>query len=384
MSFDGALQDHSQWFSPLGSSASRFTQDPPALIASAPPVIFSGVPISGSDARGRGICSPGQEELSSSAQQGSRHGGATLAPLGQVYHQPSSSSHRQATAQAASGSVAGSFSQTRIGGASLGSWVAFGDSAQSAMPSVSSHLQAAWNPPLEQLPTSAETTRTAAPAQHAASSAGVPVALSGTTSDQGPTFVPAFHTAASGSSSAQAVVSPASDQLQDTSLAMPLPQTQNIGAALNGGKGPSQAADFDLLHWDRAHGLGQSASSAAQDRDTSGSLLSSAATAASTQLATKTRVPLRLQAPACRDNGSASPSSGLAQPSAEGAIGAKQASTWPSAEAGRAHNELQSLKHEVRLCMLREKASESCTLILEAQHSALAHNSAWLQPQSSV
>ena len=46
MSFDGALQDHSQWFSPLGSSASRFPQDQPACIASAPPIIFSGVPVS--------------------------------------------------------------------------------------------------------------------------------------------------------------------------------------------------------------------------------------------------------------------------------------------------------------------------------------------------
>ena len=353
MSFEGALQDHSQWFSPLGSSASRFTQDPPALMASALPVIFPGVPISGSDALRRDIRSTGQEEqaLSSSAQQGARHAGAASAPPSQMHQYSSSNSHTQASAEASLASGVESSRQMRTGGASLGSWVAFEDSAQSAMP-LSTHSQTACNPPSEHLPPSAQITRTAAPT---AVTAGVPAALLGTACDQSPKLIPAFRTAATGSSSAQAIDSSASIQLQ--AQAMPLPQTQRGGGASNCSMRPSQAADFDLLHWDGAHNLGQPASSAAQDQGTSGSFMSSAAAAASMQLAAKASsraVPGMLQASPSRDNGSASPSLSAAQLPADDLPGAQQASTQLSVEAGRAHNDLQNLKQEVRLCFTHE------------------------------
>ena len=273
-----------------------------------------------------------------------------------MYQQLSSSSQRQATAQAASASAAELLRQTRTGGASMGSWVAFDDSAQSAMPPLSSYPHTTWHAPSEHLPLSAQISRTAAPAQSTAATTDVPAALSGSTSDQSPASVPAFHTAASGSSSAQVVS--ASNQIQDSLLPMSLPQTRGSGAASDSRKGLSQAADLDLLHWDGARALGQSASSAAQQHGPSGSVErpeDMGLMAASTHLPAKASsgaVPVMSRASSCRDNEAANPSLSAARPSAETLPCAQQASTRPPVKAGRAHDELQSLKRQVWLCML--------------------------------
>ena len=347
---DGALQDHSQWFSPLGSSASRFTQDPPTSAGSALPAIFAGVPILGSPALGRATPSTGQE--------GSHRVAAASAPPGPVY-QSWSSSHKQHDAEAASASGSEFSSQARIGGAPLGSWVAFDDSAQSALPMVPSHSQTAWNANSDHLQQSAQTAHKAAATQPIALTADITAAPLGRVSDQSRYTDPDAPQVSSGSSSVQAVASPASAPFQDSPTAMPLAQTREVGGAPPKSVRPIQDADADLLQWGGAHSLGQSASAApagaALDRGLPGSMPGCAGMSgmpASMQLpagASCRAVPVRVIGPSCRDTRSAGASSSTAQQSQSLASGMEQASTGPLAGSSSAHHELLSLEREVKL-----------------------------------
>ena len=357
---DGALQDHSQWFSPLGSSASRFTQDPPTSAGSTLPAIFAGMPILGSPALGRATPSTGQEEQAtpSSTQQGSHHVAAASAPPGPVY-QLWSSSHKQHDAEATSASGSDFSGQARIGGAPLGSWVAFDDSAQSALPMVPSHSQTAWNARSDHLQQSAQTAHQAAPTQPIAVTAGIIAAPLGRSSDRSQNTDPGFPQVSSGSSSVQAVASPASAPFQDSLTAMPLAQTREVGGAPLKSVRPTQDADVDLLQWGGAHTLGQSASAApagaAPDRGLPGSMPGCAGMSgmpASMQLPADARcsaAPVRVVGPSCRDTGSAGASTCLAQPSESPAVGAEQVSMWPPAGSSSTHHELLRLEQEVKL-----------------------------------
>ena len=359
---DGALQDHSQWFSPLGSSASRFTQDSPTSTVSALPTILSGVPILGSNALGRATPRTGQEEqaIPSSAQQGSHHVGGASVPLSPLYHQWISS-HIQVDAGAASASRSDLAGQERLGGAPLGSWVAFDDSAQSAVPMVLNQLQTAWNELPELSATSAQTAHTTAAAQPAASTAGITAASLGNTSDQSnQTSIPGFATAQSAGSLAQPVTISASAQRQRGLLATPLAQNQGVGGDSPTTVRPTHDAGVNLLQWGGPRTApGQSASTASAGavpaQGVPGSMSGCAGMSAmpsSLQLpayASCGAVPVRVVGSSCRVTGSAGASSSIAQRPQSLASDAEQASMRPLTKSSTTDHELQSLKQEVKM-----------------------------------
>ena len=340
---DGSLQDHSQWFSPLGSSASRISQglglEPVQMCNTLPATLSAGI-LMGSNALGRdSSCSEKAEHaFLSSIHQGPNPVGATSVPPSPLY-QPRKNSHRQESAVAALASGSALPNQMRPGAASLGSWVAFDEAAHPALPPTPQHLQKAWNVPPEKPPSSpqsasqAESANQAAQAQPVAASAGISAASSGCTPDQHAPLIPSSLSASRGSMSAQAAPASASDQ-------------------------PQSATDFDLLRWSDADPLGQSAGRASAEGgprpDFSVLTPSSSgadATAASAQLTASigySAMPLRPAASSWRDNDSASLSSKAAHSSAGHAILAERASTGASMKTGSAGDELQSLRQQVK------------------------------------
>lgn len=297
--------------------------------------------------------------MSGSVQEDSRHVGATSAPPGPL-HQPCSISLRQADEEAALGSGHLSSSQTRPGNALLGSWVAFSDAAQPALPPVPSHAKTAWSVDPEQSLLTAQVDHTLVPAQSIAITTGVPAASSVNASDQSSRSIfSGFPSAQFGSSSGQAVVSPASGQLQHTPVAMSVSQTKGMGGALPKSMRPNQNADFDLLHWGEAHVTGQPAcpvpAGAAPGMGFPGSMpgpASRSAMATSMQLpadASCRAMAVRVVGPPCNNTGSHGASfSAATQPSQRLALGTEQAPTWPLAGSSSTHHELQGLEQAVK------------------------------------
>ena len=365
MPSEGALQDHSQWFSPLGSSASRFAQDPPTLSASAAPVAPPGVRVSGGNAPRRDTRSTAQEEQASipgSAQQGSHRVGAPSGPS-VPWHQACSISHRQDHEEAASLSSPDLSSQTRTGNALLGSWVAFSDAAQSAPPPVPKSSKTAWNVDPEQSLPTAQGAHTSAPAQPILNTAGIPAAPPGNASKQSSrSCFAGLHglpPAESSSSSGQALAHPA--RHQDTPVAMSLSPIQGTSCAPPKSVRPTQDADFDLLHWAGAHAVGQSASNTAPARAAPGQgfpgsmpcQAGASAMAMSAQLPADgscRAIPVRAIGLPCGYAGyNGASSSAVMQPSQSLALVAEQAVPLPLAGIVSTHHELQGLRQEVRL-----------------------------------
>ena len=272
-SSEGVVQDHSQWFSPLGSSASRFLQDAsPSLSASTTaPAMLSDTPSSACNWQERDTASTRQESSPSrSTQQGSE---ALLAPAnhaGDLHQQPHSSIYEQG--DSASGlsmepSRGQSTAEAPAAGA-FGSWAAFSDSAQSAapqllaspwasdylqvasirypelsqprndtaqfaMPQAPQHLHAAWEGSLQPTKTFAQTVHGTVPTQASAVPAGAPGALSDI-------------------SSALPAAPSAPDQLSDDTHAFRQPQPWGLGGRTDDSKQTSSNADLDLLRWSHA------------------------------------------------------------------------------------------------------------------------------------
>ena len=140
---EGIPQDHSQWFSPLGSSASRFMQEIspsiPASSASAPPL-----PDTPKEAHPRPAASGSQTSIPPgsssrcSSSQGSVGGGSAGFPS-QATQNPVSNMPGQAPAALCS-TPASAAEASSTGGAkssTLSSWVAFGNAAQASIFGVS-------------------------------------------------------------------------------------------------------------------------------------------------------------------------------------------------------------------------------------------------------
>lgn len=233
----GTLQDHSQWFSPLGSSASRIMLTvSPSFPSSSAPASLSALPVLDSALHVQGAASNSQAGYRDHQTQSA---GGPAAYAGQPHQRPFSSTHAHI---ATASTPAMTFLQREISSAvpeanAFTSWVAFTDAAQPDPPEAAQAChqhQPAHSVPLQNSEPSA------------------PRYFYGTAKIQPGPLMPCVPFSQSSSSVALADAPPMPHRSSNAPIGPTQPEPQGMKSASGSSKQSSMARVRDLLQWEGA------------------------------------------------------------------------------------------------------------------------------------